>query len=281
MLNLENLDNFLEKFDELIKNSTDEVKKGAKDDSMVTESTKSKSPFRIEGDFIYLDAPYIEFYIPMYFFDESGKFGEDLSSTVKVLGIFNVGIFENGKLKELRTLNIPTMITLNVYDSEVREVTLLNGEVVQCKVIKYLKDAKIMSSVVFQDEIYAKDYLKFLMSGKMPHIIPYSKLLDLWRKNQVLNGVHFGLGSVYLELVLSVLCRNPSDFSQKFSKISGKGDAGDYDYKFASVRQICQYNSTFTALTFEDIDSMITTSLNKTRNKVKEQETPVEQIIKF
>lgn len=248
---------------------------------IVSEAADSKSPFRVSGDYIYLNIPYAEFYIPMYFFDESGKFGEDLSNTVRVLGIFNVGIFENGKLKEMRTFNMPTMITLNVYDSEVREVTLLNGETTQCKVIKYLKDAKIMQSVVFQDEIHAKNYLKFLMSGKMPCIIPYSKALDVWRKNQMLNGVNFGLGSVYLELVLSVLYRNPSDLSQKFAKIAGNNDIGDYDYKFASVRQICQYNSTFTALTFEDIDSMITTSLNKTREKVKERETPVEQIIKF
>lgn len=283
MLTFEYLDNLMEKIDELVqyKDVSEITNEIDNSENTLIESANSKSPFRVERDFIYLDVPYIEFYIPMYFFDESGKFGEDLSNTVRVLGIFNVGIFENGKFKELKTLNIPTMITLNVYDSEVRDVTLLNGEVVQCKVIKYLKNAKIMSSVIFQDEIHAKDYLKFLMSGKMPHIIPYSKLLDLWRKNQVLNGVHFGLGSVYLELVLSVLCRNPSDLSQKFAKISGKGEGDDYDYKFASVRQICQYNSTFTALTFEDIDSMITTSLNKTRNKVKEQETPVEQIIKF
>ena len=71
----------------------------------------------------------------MYYFDSSKKYAEDLASTIKVLGFFNVGIFDNGKLKEMRTLNLPTMIVINVYDSEVREVELSNKQIVQCKVV--------------------------------------------------------------------------------------------------------------------------------------------------
>lgn len=241
----------------------------------------AKSIFRSDGDNIYLDTSYCEFYIPMYYFDSSKKFAEDFNDTIKVLGIFNVGIFDNGKFKEMRTLNLPTMITINVYDSETREVTMSNGETTQCKVLKYLKNAKIMQSVVFQDEEHAKKYLQFLIGGKIPNIIPYSQQLRVWRKNQTLNGVHFGVSSLYLELVLSVINRNPKKLNEKFAKVASNTDTGEFDYKFSSVRQICQYNSTFTALTFEDIDSMITTSLNKSRNKVKERESPVEQIIKF
>lgn len=237
--------------------------------------------FKSDGNFIYLDIPYCEFYIPMYYFDTTRRFAEDLNDKINVLGLFNVGIFDNGQLKEMKTLNLPTMISLFVYDSELREVKMTNGEVLQCKVVKYLKGAKIMQSMIFEDEINAKNYLKFITSGNLPRIIPYSKAAEIWRKNQTLNNVHFGVSSLYLELILSVMFRNPNDLSQKFAKVVAKGEAGDYDYAVASIRQICQYNSTFTALTFEDIDSMITTSLNKSREKVKETESPVEQIIKF
>lgn len=239
------------------------------------------SIFRSDGNFIYLDIPYCEFYIPMYYFDTTKKFAEDLSDKIRVLGFFNVGIFENGKLKELKTLNLPTMITINVYDSELREVEMTNHEILQCKVVKYLKGAKIMQSMIFEDDTNSKNYLKFITSGNLPKIIPYSKALEVWRKNQELNNVHFGVSSLYLELILSVMYRNPDDMSQKFAKIASNDGVSDYDYATASIRQICQYNSTFTALTYEDIDSMITTSLNKSREKVKEAESPVEQIIKF
>lgn len=239
------------------------------------------SPFRSDGSFIYLNEPYCEFYIPMYYFDTTKRFAEDLSDKIHVLGLFNVGIFNNGKLKELRTLNLPTMIDIFVYDSELREVTMSNGETTQCKVIKYLKDAKIMQSMIIADDGNVKDYLKFLLAGNLPPLIPYSKGLQLWLKNQSMNDVNFGIASSYLELILSVMYRNPDDLSQKFATIASNHGVSDYDYAGCSIRQICQYNSTFTALTFEDMDSMITTSLNKSRDKVKERESPVEQIIKF
>lgn len=237
--------------------------------------------FRLEGTDILLDIPYCEFYIPMYYFDSSRNFATDLSEKISLLGIFNVGIFENGQLKEMKVFNVPSFIEIYVYDSELREVVLSNGQPMQCKVVKYLKDAKVMSAVVFENDEYAKSFLYFITSGALPKIIPYSKSLEVWKKNQSVNGVNFGVSSLYLELVLSTMFRNPNDLSQKFAKIASKEGVSDYDYAVASIRQICQYNSTFTALTFEDMDSMITTSLNKSRNKVKEVPSPVEQVIKF
>lgn len=237
--------------------------------------------FRSDGSYIYLKAPYAEFYIPMYYFDTTRRFAEDLNDRIQCLGLFNVGIFKDGKLVEMKTLNLPTMIQVFVYDSEIREVTLSNGETMQCRVIKYLKDAKVMQSGLFDDSGYATEFLKYITGGNLPSIIPYSKANEIWYKNQSLNGVNFGVSSLYLELVLSVMFRNPNDMSQKFAKIASNPGVSDYAYENASIRQVCQYNSTFTALTFEDIDSMITTSLNKSRDKVKEQESPVEQIIKF
>lgn len=239
------------------------------------------SIFRSDGNNIYLNIPYCEFYIPMYYFSSTKKFAEDLSSKINVLGFFNIGIFENGKLKEMKTLNLPTMITINVPDSELREVEMLNGEVMQCKVIKYLKDANIMQSMIFEDDTNATMFLQCILSGDLPKIIPYSKILEVWMKNQELNNVNFGVSSCYLELILSVMYRNPNNMTEKFAKIASNKDVSDYDYAAGSIRQICQYNSTFSALTFEDIDSMITTSLNRSRDKIKENPSPVEQIIKY
>ena len=237
--------------------------------------------FRSDDIDIYLNIPYCEFYIPMYYFDDTRKFAEDLNTEISVLGIFSVGLFENGKLYDTKILNLPTMITINVYDSELREVKMPNDEILQCKVVKYIKDQKIMKSTLFEDDVNSKKYLKFITSGYLPKFLPYSKTRQIWEKNQTLNGVDFGVSSLYLELILSVVYRNPNDLSQKFSTIASNEGVSDFDYTTASIRQICQYNSTFTALTFEDFDSMATSSLNKSRNKMKERYSPVEDIIKY
>lgn len=241
--------------------------------------------FTSDDSSIYLNIPYCEFYIPMFYFDgTTKKFADDEGSIINVLGIFSVGIFKNGagsKMTELRTMNLPTQITINVYDSEVREVELENGQLTQCKVIKYLKGSKVMPSFIIKDDAYAKKFLQYLTKGDLPKTLPYSKLLSIWIKNQQLTSVNYGVGSYMLELVLAAMYRNPNKLSEKFAKIASNEGVSDYDYATASIRQICQYNSTFSALTFEDMDSMITSSLNRSREKVKEGISPVEQIIKF
>lgn len=240
--------------------------------------------FRSDNEFIYLERPHCEFYIPLSYFESASGFAEDLGQKINTLGVFNVGFFDNGKLTEKRILNIPTWIELFVYDYEIRSVTFRDdAPPVQCKVLKYFHGNKIMPSYIIQDSDNAKLYLKFIINGKIPDSIPYDLSLSLWRKNQLLNKVHLGVPSVIEELILSAVYRDKKNPMNKFAYIIGKDPdhVSKFDYTMASIRQICQYTSTFTAVTFEDIDSMITTSLNRSRNHTIEKESPIEEIIKM
>lgn len=243
------------------------------------------SYFRSDGKFIYLEADYCEFYIPMDYFDDTGKFAEDLGDTIKCLGIFNVGIFEKDKLKEMRVLNLPTWIVINVPAFENRTVNLSKDKneinEVKCKVVSYQKGAKIMSSSVIQNGANSESYMNFILKGKLPHDIPYSKSMEVWKKNQSLNNVGFSVTPVIEEMILSSMYRYKKDPSKKFCRVlTTDKNVKDSDFAMNNIRQICQYNSTFTALTFEDMDSMITTSLNRTKTHGVETYSPVETILK-
>ena len=239
--------------------------------------------FKAVDGFIYLEAEYAEFYIPKYYFESTGGFAEDLGGIIKALGVFDVGIFESGKLKEMKVLNLPTWIDLFVTDSEDRTVQLPNDdEPTPCKVLKYSKGHKIMNDSVIEDSSNVENYLNFILKGKVPSIVPYEKSLDIWRKNQALNAATLGVPSVIEELILSVSYRDKKDPGTKFSHVIGKDPSiSQYAYVMNNIRQICQYTSTFTALTFEDLDSMITTSLNRTRTKGNEAMSPIEDLIKL
>lgn len=242
------------------------------------------SYFKSDNKYIYLDTSYAEFYIPLYYFEASGDVAIDMGDIIKALGIFEVGFFENGKLKEMKTFNLPTWTEFFVYDSEDRDVPLPgnNGNTTPCRVVKYLKGQKIMNAAVIEDSSNAETFLNFIIRGKLPTFLKYEDAIKIWRKNQELNSVHLGVPSVIQELVLSNSYRYKGDQNKKFSHVIGKDTSiSQYDYIMNNIRQICQYTSTFTALTFEDLDSMVTTSLNRTRLKTDETESPLEDLIKL
>ena len=241
-----------------------------------------KSVFKNNGSHIILDHPYVEFYIPLSYFDDSQSFAEDYGKTISTIGIFNFGIFNNGKLDSIKTFNVPTWIALNVYDYEDRPVDLPGNPDVECRVLKYYFNNIIMESTYIVDSTNAELFLKFITEGKLPKSIGYSKVLNIWRKNMEMNNVHFGVSSTILEMVIASTYRDKNDLSRKFSKVIGASDnVSDFDYDPVSIRQVCQYTSTFTALMFEDMDSMITTSLNRARDNTPETISPVEDIIKM
>ena len=239
--------------------------------------------FKSDGKFIYLTSEMCEFYIPMDFFSNT-KYAEDNGDYIKTIGLFGVSFFSNGKVIEKRTMNLPTWIQVYVYDSEVRNV-ILPGEdkEIQCRVLIYNKGNKVMNANVIKDSANAETYLQLICSGKIPHSVPYNKSAQIWKKNQAMNGVKLGVPAVTEELILSVAYRNKNNPGEKFCKVIGKDNtkATMFDYKMANIRQICQYTSTFTALWFEDFDSMVTTSLNRAKEKKPETESPLEEIIKM
>lgn len=240
--------------------------------------------FHSDKRYIYLDKPYCEFYIPTKYFEGVSGFATDFGTTIKTMGVFDIAFFENDKLTETKVMNLPSWITIYAYDFEIKNVKLPgNEEEVQCKVMKYFKGNKVMNATIIEDSENAEMYLKFIVNGKVPSSVPYDKSLEMWRKNQVLNGVHLGVPSVIEELILSATYRDKNDLTKKFAYTIGKDpkNVSQFDYKMASVRQICQFTSTFTGVTFEDIDSMITSSLNRTRNKLEEKPSPIEKIIKM
>ena len=241
------------------------------------------SYFTSDHKYIYLDYQYAEFYIPSYFFESSGGFAEDRGGIIHVLGLLDVGFFKDGKLVETRVFNVPTFIDLFVSNSEDRSVKLPGEEGEQdCKVVMYNRGEKITNSTIIQDSSNAEAYLDFIMKGKIPPIVPYNKTAAIWDKNQRLNDAYLGVPGCLEELILSASYRYKEDPTKKYSSIAGKSpNASEFDYVMKNIRQICQYTSTFNGLTFEDFDSMVTTSLNRTREHIEEPESPIEAILKL
>lgn len=239
------------------------------------------SIFKKDGEWIVTNEQLVEFYIPLSYYDGTvRRLATEKVDGLNVFGVFQVSAFKDGKLLETRILNLPIIIHINTFENEVRNIKMLNGETEKCMVYKYIKGSKVMRSFIVVDDENGKNYLTLILQGKLPRIIPYSRTNDLWNKNLKLSDVNFGMNAAYLEALLGRVYRDKNNPTRKYALAYNEG-AGDYGYIMASTRQLCKYDSTFSAITYEDFDTALATSLNRTRNKIQETNSPVEPIMKY
>lgn len=232
---------------------------------------------------IEVNVPYLEVYIPMSYFDRTSKFAQDNGDTIRVISCLCVGLYENGKFKEYKTINLGETMDFHVYDSEVRTM-LLPGMATEEKVrvLKYHKGNEIFADYIIQDISNALAFVTMVLKGKVPPTVAYDQMMEIWNKNLSLNNENLGVPAVNRELIASVQYRDRKQPTRTFaSRLNSDPNATMYDYAMANMRQICQFTSTFTAITFEDFDSMVTSSVKRTKEKLPEPESPLEKIIKM
>lgn len=230
--------------------------------------------------FIFFTGNYLEIYVPKDFIDRG--IAEDIGNSFNVFGLVHLKTFDSkGNPGVLETLNLPTMLTTYPSDKEERTMVLENIEN-RYLVLKFYKGDKIMNSQGRQDSINCEIFMNLLLAGKLPSTIDYSKIKPLWDKNLSMNGVSFGVPATTLSVILSEVYRCKEKPELKYAKVVGKNFTKvQLNYITSNIREICARNSTFAALTFEDFDAMLTSSLNINKYKRGESISPVEKIIKM
>ena len=236
---------------------------------------------KTSGNDIVFTGNYLEIYIPDRFFKTN--LAQIEGSIIRTFGLLFHSVFDqNDNVISKGLINLPTIIHLNLKDIDTRKMSLHENEDSELyQVIKYYKNDIVMAAGLQPDSTNAESFVDMLISGKLNYV-PYNKLLSVWQKNLKLNKMKLGVPSSILELILSELYRDKTDPSYKFSRaVNENPKISQYKYRAANVRELCSRNSTFAALTFEDMDSMITASLNMHKYNKKQTESPIEKVIKM
>jgi hypothetical protein len=243
------------------------------------------SIFREDGDSLIVDVPYMEAYIPEPYFDSG--IAREGSGSVETLGIFSIGVLpERGAPATKRTLHdlvVPVTLTLS-YDSIDREQDLsLRGEDPEKYAVLGLSSGSVFIKQlnIVQDSESASRFIELLHGGKLPRTVPYRKIIGLYHEAMDANGVDIEVPSITLELIISELYRCQGNSSKPFRMKAGAGGVGELEYAPVSIKTLPSINSTFTGITFEDINQAITTGVRRAREGTPEVESPIEKTIKY
>ena len=264
------------------------------------EGDYNMKEFIKDGDFIYVNAPYMEAYIPKDLFSKDGEkesaIAYEYGEGYRLIGEFMVRVFNNPvdnysdeelynlrQKTKLRTFIYPNMITTFPSDTEELELTISanpDSTMEKYVVFKYEKGDIMMESRIRKDISNCEKYFDILCKGKIPESIPYADQIELMEKNYAINDLGFGVPAATREAIIASLCRAKEDPKIPFRMIAGKGDSYDPNgYIMLNMRQVTAYTNVMTSLTFEDVGSMLASSINISRSGKKQTETPFEKIL--
>lgn len=228
---------------------------------------------------------YMECYIPQDTFDKGiSYFVGDILNTV---GLFNlrVNMTANADItkQKLHTFNAPSMITMKPSSTEKKTLALIPGKPeVAYTVLKFFNGDAVLTTL---DAIQSVDntdlfMMKMLTLGKLPDTLTYNDGFKSYLKNLEMNKINLDTPAPTLSVIYSEIYRYNKDVGIPFRQAYGKGLCGPYDYTTANMRTIASLTSTFSAMTFEDIDNMVIRSVNRKRYNSKNAESPIENLLK-
>lgn len=243
-----------------------------------------------DGENMIFTGHRLEALIPMNY--ANGVLYEENGDVITVFGIFPIRVFDaNNKLMFEEAFNVPSLIYM--YPTEVvREDVVLQSEIEDIDDEEELNANKFIAAKFYTGDVITQSnipkdvdntelFLKLLCAGKLPKI-SYSNVIKVWQMNLALNGLNIGITPTIQEVMVRELYRNPNKPEETFGEYKAKHpNVSDFNYKAVNIREICARNSTFAAISFEDMDAMITYSLNINKFNKKEKISPVEKIIKM
>ena len=236
----------------------------------------------------YLDEGRLDLYTPQSYLSTINRIDGE---TMNAFGLMFYKYYKNPKdtkPTKVGVLNDPSMITLYPVDINMKVKDKIwdgiyeDANENEYTVLSFNAGGRLMNQNIVKNLDNVTTFMDLMLGRKLDNNIPYNMLVQCWIKNLDMNGESLGIPYTDLNLVVYELCRSKKDNSKRFGELFGRNPKmSPVGYEFVGIRQICASNSVFTALSFEDMNSMLDSSLNITQKEKDQKVSPVEQIIKF
>lgn len=236
-----------------------------------------------DGDYIKLNCPYAEFYVPKMYIEKG--LASDNGESFNAFGLMYLRTFSSmDKPNELEILKIPNILSFFPNSKENRKMTIGNDEEADYIVLKFFKGDSLFNKAIKCDSAAPENFLNMVLGGQVPKNIPYDKTLEVFLKVFEQNKVGLPAPAIMLEMILSEVYRYAGDNSLKYGQHLAKNftpGKKQLEYSLANVRTICKNNSSFAGISFENFDEMVTSAINNNKYNRTETKTPLEDVIKY
>lgn len=243
--------------------------------------------FKLENNQFIFTGEKMNVYIPKEYFDPDKNMATFYGNKIETIGMIFFRIFKSeddtngGSLFQLK---LPQNIFINYSD-----IKLGKGKLAKSLDEDEYYILTINKNMVFIDSVVTicsgnniANTANLFNTAKVPQNINYGELLDIYLSSTELNKTDYREQNVILEACISAICRNKDNLDEPFRMLLAKNpNTSELNYKMISIKDLAMLSSTFSALSSEDINRAILSSVNKARTNGLEDESPIEKTIKY
>lgn len=190
--------------------------------------------------------------------------------------------WDDTKPTKTGTIKFPANVTFYPTDVESNKTVKIYPESDDKKytVLSFFEKDKCWSPLLIKSMDAPMDFTQALLAAKLDTNIPYNILSPYWQLIGDKNGFDLGVPGPTMDVVIRQICRYKKDRSMLYSKALEKyPNLGQVSYQFMSSRDLCAVSGVFPAISFEDINAMIDSSINISKSGKEQNHSPVEDII--
>jgi len=152
-------------------------------------------------------------------------------------------------------------------------------------VLTFLKNnIFIKSKVIAQSLPTVKQVIRLVFESFLPKFVKYEEFVDIFVNCGKMNGVNFGVNNKMVEMIIAELARSTEEPMKPLRKVineKGLSRISSNDYYMSKLSDLPHLKSTFTSISFQNIDYSIAASAKRHRYNEKVEESPVEKILKY
>lgn len=128
-------------------------------------------------------------------------------------------------------------------------------------------DAFIVSTLIPKNSSVVIKYIKLILSGKIPDDIPYNEIVNYLENCCDINGVDMKVNSIFLDLIVMVVSRDPSNLTRQFREaLKDNHKISMLSRKLVNMDVIPSLSSQFSAITSGNPKYGITSSIGAVRS---------------
>jgi uncharacterized protein YifE (UPF0438 family) len=222
----------------------------------------------------------MEVYVPKSYFDE--EIAELVGDKIQTIGILLVRVFktENSQPKIYR-INFAGNIAFSFSSERKEHAEFIKGDADTYNVYSLEEgDIFLDSETIVPSSNNLKNFVKLLHSGKLPKTT-YESIYKQYMNIQESNNIMLKVSSATLEAMIAELTRWKDDKLVPFRMAIDNPKVTESDYQMVSLKTLPFLISTFSGLSFEDIDKAILYGIERKKSNKKNIITPMEETIKY